>query len=179
MRNLRISINAGSAAVKAFKILKAFDPALELGPSLASLRSGEPIIDVDAEGVGAVKLLERLLEVLANIDAIDVPYLLEITDGVPEKRDGQPPVWPTKIGDRNDVVAALKEERQAEQRAEEEAERHRAWAASSEGQKYFETHARLTRSVTFCANDGVGSGLMICTATRKTTSTYGGSTSKR
>ena len=143
MRNLRISINAGSAAVKAFKILKAFDPALELGPSLASLRSGEPIIDVDAEGVGAVKLLERLLELLANIDAIDVPYVLEITDGVPRKRDGQPPVWPTRIGDRNDVVAALKEERQAEQRAEEEAERHRAWAASPEGQKYFETHARL------------------------------------
>jgi hypothetical protein len=143
MRKLRISINAGSAAVKAFKILKAFDPTLELGPSLACLRSGEPIIDVHAEGVGAVTLLERLLELLANIDAIDVPYVLEITDGAPEKKDGQPPVWPTRIGDRNDLVAALKEEKEAEQRAGEEADRHRAWAASPEGQAYLETHARL------------------------------------
>ena len=88
MRKLKISVNAGAAAAKAYKILKRFDTTLELGPSLARLRNGEPIVDVHAEGPGATTLLEGLLQLLADIDELDVPYQLEITDGIPVKGRG-------------------------------------------------------------------------------------------
>lgn len=143
MRKLRLSINAGPVAVQAFKILKAFDPAIELGPALGHLRRGTPIIDVDAQGAGAIGLLEQLLTLIDRLDELVIPYVLEITDGAPQEVKGGRPVWPTRIGHRNDIVAAIKEEQLAKLRTAEEAERHRTWARSPEGQKYLAILARL------------------------------------
>ena len=143
MRTIDVGINAGAKSVSAFKILRRFDPSIELGPSLVQLRSGGTVVSVETSGRQGVNLLNRLLTLVNSLDAASIPYTLTITSGSPNIEDGYP-VWPKRPGTRADIVCGLAEEEKRAKEAEEMVRRSQAWLASPEGQLAVAISERLS-----------------------------------
>jgi hypothetical protein len=110
MRSIDLTIVAGSQAVTAFKAIKRFDPSAMLGPTLALLRSAQPLpIDL-ANCHDLLACFSSLLQLLDELDELRIPYRIEISDRVQSVNEGAP-VWVPRPGSKADVVESLEIER--------------------------------------------------------------------
>ncbi len=95
-------------SAKAFKVLRKFDPTLELGPTLVKLRSGTNILSVESDCREACSILTSFIRLIDELDSMDIPYSLSIVEAGPVTiADGPPPKWSSVPAIRNDLVNAL------------------------------------------------------------------------
>jgi hypothetical protein len=113
MRSIDLTIVPGSQAVTAFKAIKRFDPSATLGPTLALLRSAQPLhIDL-ANCHDLLACFSSLLRLLDELDELRIPYRIEISDRVQSVNE-EAPVWVPRPGAKADIVESLEIERKRE-----------------------------------------------------------------
>jgi hypothetical protein len=110
MQSVDLTIVAGSQVVNAFKAVKQFDPSAMLGSTLELFRSSRPLhIDL-ANCQDHVTCFSSLLRLLNELDELQIPYQIAISDQF-QKMDGETPVWTPRPGSKTDIVASLEDER--------------------------------------------------------------------
>src|SRR5262249_28874458 len=106
MRSIDVTISAGSQEVTAFRAIKRFQPAAMLGPTLALLRSAQPLHVDLAHCEDCLACLSSLLQLLDELEQLQISYAVELSDQLLETGD-LPPVWLRRSGTKADIAAAL------------------------------------------------------------------------
>lgn len=108
MRIIDVVVQASKMSAKVFKVLREFDPTLELGPTLAKLRSGERVLSVESDCSEARNILASLIRLLDALQSLSIPYSLSITEAGPVPiANGPGPIWPSTTATREDLAKAL------------------------------------------------------------------------
>ena len=78
MRAMNLTIDAPnqSASVRALKALRAIDPNIEIGPTLARLRGNEEVLSIETDCPEWKQRATAVLDLLTQLDTHDIAHAI-------------------------------------------------------------------------------------------------------
>jgi len=116
MRTVSLTIDAGnqSESVKVFKAIRTLDQTLEMGPTLAKLRTSEEVLSIETDCREWDQRLNAILDLITLLDGHGIAHSMTMVELSPAPIGGGRPVRNTRTITRADIETALEFERSIE-----------------------------------------------------------------